>query len=569
MNDMNRRVLFVDDEVNLLEGLRRQLRRKYVVATASSGAAGLEVLESQGPFAVVVSDYNMPGMNGAEFLEDVHHRVPQTVAVMLTGRPELSVAVSALHQGHIFRFLQKPCTQELLEKALDDAIEQYRLVSAERALTAELNARNEELRLLNEELEARVVQRTALIQRMQRFMTDLNGIDSLEGVADLVVGTTADMLTSRRVSLMLPDGNREYLRIAAAVGIAQDVKEAIRVPVGGAIAGRVFAESQNIVVSEPDEMSEFSDRYDSEFFASIPLASTSLVTPSGPVGVLNVSEPLDGRPYSAEALAQLRAIGEVVAIALCNQIRLRERNEARDATILALARLAENRDPETGTHLERVQAYCRLLSQALARRPEYTRVITRSFIETIVRSSPLHDIGKVGIPDEILLKPGRLVPAEFEIMKRHAQIGGDTIRSIINQGRTQDFLLMGMEIAYHHHEKFNGKGYPFGLAGEQIPLSARIVAVADVYDALTSKRVYKAAMPHGEAVTILRQEAGSHFAPEVVDAFLSREQDFAQLAVSLADLSEPQKAEPLSGDTRGLQGAAGAEERVSYAFARR
>ncbi|HOW71372.1 MAG TPA: response regulator [Phycisphaerae bacterium] len=569
MNDMNRRVLFVDDEVNLLEGLRRQLRRKYEVATASSGPAGLEALESQGPFAVVVSDYNMPGMNGAEFLEEVHRRVPQTVAVMLTGRPELSVAVSALHQGHIFRFLQKPCTQELLEQALDDAIEQYRLVSAERTLTAELNAKNEELRLLNEQLEARVVQRTALIQRMQRFMTDLNGIDSLEGVADLVVATTADMLASRRVSLMLPEGNREYLRIAAAVGIAEEVKEAIRVPVGGAIAGRVFAESQNIVVSEPDEMSEFGDRYDSEFFASIPLASTSLVTPSGPVGVLNVSEPLDGRPYSTEALAQLRAIGEVVAIALCNQIRLRERNEARDATILALARLAENRDPETGTHLERVQTYCQLLSQVLVRRPEYARVITRSFIETIVRSSPLHDIGKVGIPDEILLKPGRLSPTEFEIMKRHAQIGGDTIRSIINQGRTQDFLQMGMEIAYYHHEKFNGKGYPFGLAGEQIPLSARIVAVADVYDALTSKRVYKPAMPHGEAVAILREEAGSHFAPEVVDAFFSREQEFAQLAVSLADLPEAQRAEPLSGETPGLHGAAGGEEGVSYAFARR
>jgi len=157
-------------------------------------------------------------------------------------------------------------------------------------------------------------------------------------------------------------------------------------------------------------------------------------------------------------------------------------------------------------------------------------------------------------------------------MKRHAAIGGDTIRSLINQGRTQDFLQMGMEIAYYHHEKFNGKGYPFGLAGEQIPLSARIVAVADVYDALTSKRVYKAALSHQEAAGILREDAGTHFDPEVVEAFFSQEREFERLAVELADRIEDKTqpaVEPPAIPALDPIVSVGVDDGVANAFTRR
>ena len=161
--------------------------------------------------------------------------------------------------------------------------------------------------------------------------------------------------------------------------------------------------------------------------------------------------------------------------------------------------------------------------------------IKGDFVETIVRSAPLHDIGKVGVPDHILLKPGRLTPEEFEIIKRHSTVGGDTIRSVIEQGPSQGFLEMGMIIAYHHHEKYDGSGYPAGMAGEAIPLPARIMAVADVYDALTSQRVYKKAMPHEEAAEIIRRDSGSHFDPDVVEAFLAREAEFKALAREYSD----------------------------------
>jgi putative two-component system response regulator len=153
-----------------------------------------------------------------------------------------------------------------------------------------------------------------------------------------------------------------------------------------------------------------------------------------------------------------------------------------------------------------------------------------------VRSSPLHDIGKVGIPDAILKKPGKLSPEEFEIMKTHAQIGGDTLRAVYEQYPSQSFIKCGMDIAYCHHEKWNGQGYPKGLAGDAIPLSARILALVDVYDALTSRRVYKAPFPREKATGIITDGSGNHFDPDIVTAFLANEDAFYEIAEQFADL---------------------------------
>jgi len=537
MSEISRRILCVDDEPNILEGLRRQLKSGYDVLTAVGPEAGLRAVQQQGPFAVVIADHQMPVMTGSEFLREVRRVSPDTVTMMLTGCADLEVAVAALHEGRIFRFLNKPCSREVLKTAVEQALEQYRLVVAERELTAALGKANNELNQLNRELEDRVCERTAAIDRLYHFVSDLSGLDSLESVGNLVVRTVAEMLDSRRVSLMIPDLSGEYLSILAACGISSELKARIRVPKGAPIAGWAFAECRCIVVNDAEPASLPTTRYDSEFFAVVPLVSSVLLTSGCPVGVLNVTEPRSGAPYDEEALAKLKAVAESAAVAIQNQIRLHERNEARDAVILAMAKLAENRDPETGAHLERVQTYCRLLSRALAETPKYASQIDEEFVSAIVRSSPLHDIGKVGIPDAILLKPGRLTPDEFEIMKTHTTIGGDTIRGLLDQRPHQAFLRMGMEIAYGHHEKFDGSGYPKGWVGEQIPLPARILALADVYDALTSRRVYKAAMSHQEASVIIRDGRGKHFDPDIVDAFLRQESRFQQAAIDHSDES--------------------------------
>lgn len=207
--------------------------------------------------------------------------------------------------------------------------------------------------------------------------------------------------------------------------------------------------------------------------------------------------------------------------------RTREVVAMRDLTIFALAKLAESRDPETGAHLERMRCYARILADQLRTQGPYTHLVDEGFVEDIYRSSPLHDIGKVGIPDAILLKPGRLTGEEFEVMKRHAVIGAETLEEAARQsGSCGKFLKMAIEIARHHHERFDGSGYPDGLAGQQIPLSARIVALADVYDALTSRRVYKDAFASDTTTSIIEAGAGTHFDPAVVEAFRARLDDF-------------------------------------------
>ena len=216
--------------------------------------------------------------------------------------------------------------------------------------------------------------------------------------------------------------------------------------------------------------------------------------------------------------------------------RTREISAIQDVTILAMASLAETRDNETGNHIRRTQHYVKALAEALRQQPKFAAELNDHTIAMLFKSAPLHDIGKVGIPDRILLKPGRYEPEEFAIMKRHPLLGLQAIEHAEQSlGMSVDFLNMAKEIAYGHHEKWDGSGYPQGLAGEAIPLSARLMALADVYDALISRRVYKEGMPHQQAAEIIAQGRGSHFDPDMVDAFFQIEQTFVAIAQRYLD----------------------------------
>lgn len=216
--------------------------------------------------------------------------------------------------------------------------------------------------------------------------------------------------------------------------------------------------------------------------------------------------------------------------------------ETRDVAIFALARLAESRDPETGAHLERVQHYSRLLAQRLAAVPRFHHAIDAEFIRLIFLTSPLHDIGKVGIPDSVLLKPGPLTEREYAIMKEHAEIGAKTLEAALVRFPEARFLQMARDIAACHHEWFDGNGYPAGLAGDTIPLAARIVALADVYDALTSKRVYKEGFTHHVARSIIVEGAGTHFDPDIVQAFIDLEDEFVAVGKRFQNAPERERA---------------------------
>lgn len=233
------------------------------------------------------------------------------------------------------------------------------------------------------------------------------------------------------------------------------------------------------------------------------------------------------KPFDPEELqVRLRAAERIVSL------------ESRDLLIFSLAKLAEWRDSETGAHLERMREYSRMLAHQLSLTPKYRDVIDADYIRTIFITSPLHDIGKVGIPDQILLKPGRLTPEEYDVMKQHAMIGCNTLDAALQGHPSAGYLRLARDIARSHHERYDGTGYPDGLAGEDIPLCGRIVAVADVYDALTTKRVYKDAFPHETAREIILEGSGAHFDPDVVQAFLDREQDFIDVKERFHDAAQ-------------------------------
>jgi putative two-component system response regulator len=221
-----------------------------------------------------------------------------------------------------------------------------------------------------------------------------------------------------------------------------------------------------------------------------------------------------------------------------NQVaaRTREVVAIQDVTILAMASMAETRDADTGNHIRRTQHYVLVLAEHLRHHPRFAATLSDSYIKLLFKSAPLHDIGKVGIPDRILLKPAHFTDDEFEIMKTHTTLGRDAIaHAEASLGMGMPFLALAKEIAYSHQEKWDGSGYPEGLAGEAIPLSARLMAVADVYDALISKRVYKDAIPHAEAVQIIRDGRGNHFDPDIVDAFMALQEEFRAIAARFHD----------------------------------
>lgn len=216
--------------------------------------------------------------------------------------------------------------------------------------------------------------------------------------------------------------------------------------------------------------------------------------------------------------------------------RTRDVHRVRDVTIQALASLAETRDNETGNHIRRTQHYVLALALHLRTDPRFAARLDEETVELLFKSAPLHDIGKVGIPDAILLKPGKLTADEFQVMKTHAQLGHDALFGADESGSNDiAFLCLAREIALNHHERWDGTGYPQGLAGEAIPLSARLMALADVYDALISRRCYKPPFPHADAAMIIRDGRGSHFDPALVDAFNALEDRFQEIAERYRD----------------------------------
>ncbi len=481
MSRMHSRVLIVDDEYYLGQMLAKALINENIQAIAVTDVdSAINWLNRQN-FDLVVSDIYLPhksGMDLFNYAKEHHLEVP---FIFMTGNPDLEMAVQLLTQGG-YDYIIKPFMMPDFLKKVRNVIQAHHSRKQEKKLVKNLRM------LLEERLsELRIYE------------------DVFESIGDGVLITD---LEGNIVKI-----NHGFERISRVPPL-QLLHQPLRVLKD--IAFNSF-DSDEILHTLQKNENWSGDLVGRRQNGEIWYASVTF----SPIRDEN------NRVFAFTGLFQDVTTQREVEQALIDS--LKKMNQAQEAIIFGLASLAEHRDQATGYHLERIRSYCKVLAEALQERNIFPDIVTPTFIHTLYQTAPLHDIGKVGIPDYILLKEEKLTQPEFEIMKTHTEIGYRILNSIRQQYGEMAILTMGAEITYYHHERWDGSGYPRGLKGEAIPLSAQILAIADVYDALTTERSYKKAFSHQTAVELMKQERGKHFSPIILDVFLEIHPEFDRI----------------------------------------
>lgn len=512
---MSRKILFVEGAHAVPEDIVRDLRAKYEVAVAKSPEEGFELMRTRGPFAVVLAQT----ARGLGFLRELQPGFAATSDHATGSAFASAIAKDAIADDHGFRFLEEPYTSAMLMRAVDEAF----------GLTVDFDATLD------------------LATHFDTSFSRATDVDATTREADSLVESLTSKLASTAHTNPLAEAVALFAclqRLTQALTGARSIADIARFAAeaahealgGGGVHVQLWDSTSGSVVVGADAGPEMSSRIHLEVIRGR----------DGQIGEIAVDALRPGRgPFTLGEKALLGAIAGTAAVAAYNEFSRRTHQRTHHATLVALARLAGQRDNETTKHLKRVEAYCRLIAEGLKTSAAYAQRIDEEFVENLVHASALHDIGEVGIPDSILMKSGKLKPEEWEIMKTHAEIGALTLDSVIQEYGEQAFLSMGRDIAWCHHEKWDGSGYPRNLKGNDIPLAARILALADVYDALTTVRPYKTAWDHGDAVEWIAAQSGLHFDPEVVGAFLAQQELADRIRIELADtLDELQSKNP-------------------------
>lgn len=472
-------VLTVDDDEVTLGLLRELLEIKgHNVVSASDGRTAIASFEKERP-NVVITDIRMPETDGLEVLRRVREIDETVPVILLTGFGDLDNAVRALRHG-AYDFLQKPINPEILTNTVRQGIEHCRLKRFERDYTnileAQVEERTKELAEINDFLKGILDSSTAV----SIVLTDFDDtVVFWNRGAERIFGYTSQEMVGSNIGRLYPDDGSTSQTMRQLRDTIQTKHGTVHTQI------REISKDGNVL--------------------TISMVLSPMLDASGNVrGLLGLGQ---------DVTEEVRLHEELVA----SYERIQR---IKNSSIFALAKLAESRDGETGSHLRRIQSYCRVLCEQLRARTRHRDILTDRFIQDLVDSAILHDIGKVGIPDSVLFKPGKLGQDEYETMKEHAILGGRALEEAARETGEESFLLMGRDVAYYHHEHWDGSGYPTGLKGEEIPLAARIISIADVYDALTSERRYKKTYSHEEACAILSEESGRKFDPELIREFL-------------------------------------------------
>jgi response regulator RpfG family c-di-GMP phosphodiesterase len=517
------KILIVDDEPFIRKVLSKYLSGKnYKIETADNGEIAIEKLYSA-PFDLVLTDLRMPKMGGRELLQIMSDNFPAIPKIVLTGYGTREDIILALQTG-AYDFLTKPITDfDILDHSIKRAIERKRLHDERTRYLEQVNQINEIISMLNRGKSTEDI--------FQSLNATLKKIIPFNTLALLIISKFTDTVSTKLVASEL------QTKFTTETGFTMNDPLLKDVSITKALLA--IDDVHDFPGAYPD--SEFLKFITGEGFKSLlilPLIMKDatrgfLICASGQVGAFFKShitflESIGGQiSFSIERGELIDEIEQNTKnLEHTVEIRTKEILKTQKTTIFALSKIAETRDRTTGDHLERIRSYCVLLAQIL----KYTgsEEITNQFIRDLYDSSILHDIGKVGIPDSILLKQGKLTKEELEIMLKHTSIGYESLKTASEGLGADSFLNMALDITQFHHERWDGSGYPSHLKGDEIPLSARIVAIADVYDALTTARPYKAAFSHEESIEIMKAESNK-FDPRLFKMFIDNAEEFNHL----------------------------------------
>ncbi len=492
------RVLIVDDDPNIIDMLESYLKfqKKYEVFKASNALDAFAVLDQAVDVDVVFVDINMPGMTGIEFVERLKARDRTIVSAIITGEPSMDVIVRAMRSG-ASDFLSKPFKFDQLQVALERLIKERSILLENQFLTEEVRVKKL-LEQMNKKLEKKMREQSILFSISETLAKTKNTSELYETLVELGVR----LVDAAQAMLWVREEESSSLVMVASIGRVQSSlyevpMDALDHPVVKVIQDGIPVLGQNPI--SPYSGSEEKLPYEKGCYLMVPFRIREEI-----LGVLCVASPDIDSESAHEYLFLLHILSERASLTIENILLYDSLFMNLHATLRALVRSLEAKDPYTKLHSERVTQWAVAIAKEMN--------CTDEEIESLTFAGHLHDIGKIGIRDQILMKPGRLTREEYEIIKTHPVIGAEIVGHL-------GLLKVETSIIRHHHERWDGKGYPDGLKGENIPKLSRILAVADTYDAITSRRPYRDAMPDRFAYEEIKKNSGTQFDPKVVEAF--------------------------------------------------
>ncbi len=493
--EKDKSLLVVDPSETVRKVVRLAAEGLVVSVTEASDAA-----QAAQPLAagvdLVVTELVLPDGDGAAILRQARAGNDLSVLLAMTAEDDVSKAVDLLREG-AFSVLPKPLSPGATRQVIERAVEHHSMLMQNRA------ARELE-RCYSRDLEEQVASHTALISSLLDFTNELNALGTVQEAVDLLIGTFRRMLGCDRISVLLKTQETGQFAIVQSIGVPMEVARKTLDLADAPVVSQVVRTGELLHVEAPATDTKASGRGGKGAFVSVPLNATR----DGKrevFGIINLTDRRSGQPFTDNDLKLIRSVADAASVA-CSNLRNRQQLEkSYFDTVGALAMALEAKDRYTHGHSQRVTSMCMIVADVMG--------FSNQEMDQIMFAGMLHDVGKIGIPEAILLKPARLTPEEFERIREHPVVGERMVSHI-------SFLANAARIIRHHHERWDGKGYPDGLRGDSIELPARIMAIADSYDAMTTDRSYRRKMPVHQVMDELMKGRGTQFDPECLDLFI-------------------------------------------------